>query len=191
MSIAMVLYSGTTRPGKDIKLDFFLMHSLTSALFLPIFVSHLTLAQSARILQAHFAVTLVLYVSRGRPRLHLADNLSSYKSELSGYNEDITNPWLKVIERAIAHDDVHVVKALRSLVYGGTYLAHGDKGELKETPEETRDLSHYWLNSAKMTLDAVRDDRWWHQAGIGFDEAWDGRPDIGPNEIEMGDELFM
>jgi len=195
ISISMVLYSGTTRPGNDIKLDFFLMHSLTSALFLPIFVSQLTLAQAARILQAHFAVTLALYVSRGRPRLHLADNLSSYKSELSGYKEDITNPWLKVIERAIAHDDAHVVKALRSLVYGGTYLAHGDKGgELKETPEETHtthDHSHYWLNSAKMTLDAIRDGRWWNQAGVGFDQVWDGRSDTGPNEIEMGDEFLM
>jgi len=186
MGIAMALTTGTTRPGKDIKLDFFLMHGLTSSLFLPIYLSSLSSSQAARLLQAFFSTTVGFYISRGRPRIHLADNLSTFKPNLGGYEDEISNPWTTVIKRTIAHEDVHLVKAVRSLIYGATYLAHLDKEyEMKETPGEYKETSQYWLNSAKMTLDALRDGGWWLlEGGVGFDETWDGKSDVGPNQIE-------
>jgi len=186
MGIAMALTTGTTRPGKEPRLDFFLMHGLTSSLFLPVFLSFLSSPQAARLLQAYFTISVGMYITQGRPRIHLADNLSTFKPYLGGYDDESSNPWLTVIKRAIEHEDVHLVKAIRSLIYGATYLSHLDKDdEMKETPGEYKETSQYWLNSAKMTLDALRDGRWWlHEGGIGYDEAWDGKSDVGPNQIE-------
>lgn len=172
MGISMAVYAGTTRPGQNLRLDFFLMHALTSSYFLPIYVVHLSPPQAARLLQAHFAMTFGFYIARGRPRAYLEENLSAYKSQLGGYDKE--NPWLTVIQRTIAHDDVHLVKVIRALIYGSTFLAHNNKDEeMKETPGEHKETSQYWLNSAKMTLDAIRDGRWWVHDAIGFDEAWE------------------
>jgi len=171
MEIAVVLYSATSRPAKEVRLDFFLMHTLTSSLFLPFFVNNLSPAHSARFLQAYFTMTVLYYISDNRPQFY-EENVESYKSQLD-YNDEISNPWMKVIERTIAHHDEHLVKAIRSLVNGVTYLANGkDEDQLAGGKHHT---SRYWLNSAKMTLDSISDGRFWEQNGIGFEEVWEGK----------------
>jgi len=178
--MGMVLYSGTTRPGHEVKLDFFLMHILTSAMFLPFFVNNLSLAQSARLLKAHFATAVVVYIACNRPQIYL-ENVYSYKSELD-FNDEVSNPWLKVIERTIAHEDTHLVKAIRALMYGEIYLTNCKEGD-QRAPERKELTSRYWLNSAKMTLDCLRDGRWWEHDCIGFDEVWQ-RKSVMPTFIE-------
>jgi len=173
IAFSMSVYAGPTRPGTELKLDFFLMHALTSSLFLPIYLSHLSLVDATRLLQAHFSATLAYYISQGRPRLYLLENLFSYKSQLEGYNDDTTNPWLKVIERAIAHEDEHLVKSIRTLLWGATHI---DSLKVSRDATGPYPLSHYWLNSAKLTLDAIQGENWWDHSGVGFDETWNGKP---------------
>ncbi|TCD65714.1 hypothetical protein EIP91_002290 [Steccherinum ochraceum] len=64
-------------PSKEFNGDFFLMHLVTSSLFLPSVMSYLPPATAAFLLRTYFLTTLVLYIARGRPALPIADFYSA------------------------------------------------------------------------------------------------------------------
>ncbi|KAI0791403.1 hypothetical protein C8Q75DRAFT_76228 [Abortiporus biennis] len=53
--------------------DFFLMHLVTSSLFMPSLMAHLTHTTAVLFLRSYFILSLVLYVARGRPALPIAE----------------------------------------------------------------------------------------------------------------------
>ncbi|GAA5857301.1 hypothetical protein JCM9279_005126 [Rhodotorula babjevae] len=74
--MATVIYAASSRPGyKDVKLDFFLMHGLTSILFLPPLLEAISPHLRPYLLTSHFRILVAYWVSRGRPDLHVADTL--------------------------------------------------------------------------------------------------------------------
>ncbi|KAL8276912.1 hypothetical protein RQP46_010640 [Phenoliferia psychrophenolica] len=76
--VATVIYASASRPGyENVKLDFFTMHCLTSILFLPTLLEHVSPHLRPYLLQSHFRVMLTLWISRGRPELHLRETLLS------------------------------------------------------------------------------------------------------------------
>ncbi|KAK2807166.1 hypothetical protein FQN51_004780 [Onygenales sp. PD_10] len=110
---AIVYFAGTSqRPDKRIKFDFFLLHCVTSAIFLRAFISQpwLSTQNKLRILEWKGRMDLLQCAARGclEPR---PEDITHYKPGLS---------WDKIFSKAINHpgDDGHVVKLIRSLAYG-------------------------------------------------------------------------
>lgn len=71
----VLLGSSAMRPGCEAthspKLDFFIMHCVTSALFLPTFLEPLSQQNRIAVLRSHWNVMIAYWVSRGRPELNL------------------------------------------------------------------------------------------------------------------------
>jgi len=127
-----LLLCATGRPGREPRLDFFLMHLVTSSLFLP---SYLRVLQNpvhkASILRAYLPGMIVLSLARGRPRIN-TELLMSYtatarpplslpspgEGAIGDPREDGDyNPWSAIIGGTLHASDSHVVKTIRSLVY--------------------------------------------------------------------------
>ncbi|BGP41181.1 hypothetical protein JCM10449v2_005155 [Rhodotorula kratochvilovae] len=74
--MATVIYAAASRPGyKDVKLDFFTMHGLTSVLFLPSLLEAISPHLRPYLLTSHFRILVAYWVSRGRPELYVAETL--------------------------------------------------------------------------------------------------------------------
>jgi hypothetical protein len=100
--LAAALHAASCRPGKEIMLDFFLMHTLTSSLFLHCYVELLDPRYAASLLRGKFAADLAYYIAHGRPCLNF-EQFKSFPRLLS---------WEQVISKAIASEDDHVPKAI-------------------------------------------------------------------------------
>ncbi|KAF9560766.1 hypothetical protein EC968_006052 [Mortierella alpina] len=151
---ACVLAVGGTglRNGK-VKQDFFLMHALTSILFVHKLVHVLPPACAVSCLKSHLSAALVYYISRGRPAIDV-DALVNYKGKQP---LDPTNPWLSILKRAVDIDEVHVTKVVRSCALG----------DLLFGAEES--YSQLCLNTAQIALDVAGG---WEHEGVGWDETW-------------------
>ncbi|GAA5909390.1 hypothetical protein JCM5296_007022 [Sporobolomyces johnsonii] len=76
--MATVIYASATRPGyKKVKMDFFTMHGLTSAMFLPPLLEAISPHLRPYLLTSHFRVMVSYWISRGRPELFITDTLMS------------------------------------------------------------------------------------------------------------------
>lgn len=78
--LAVVLYAACARrpdasAGRETKLDFFLMHCVTSSLFLPTLLERVSPHLRPFILHSHLRIMLAYWVSRGRPRPFIAECL--------------------------------------------------------------------------------------------------------------------
>ena len=165
MILGVAVYAGPQRPNKAIAFDFFLMHVLTSSLFLPIFVQQLSPKFGMKFLRGKFAMDLAHFAGRNRPKLYL-DQFTSWTTEF-------TKSWGEIFELAVYHDDEHVPKVIRAL-----------KQVERWDPEESLGKGAYHA-IAIMTVENVvsfiekeRDDRrsWTHEV-VGFDEFWDKIPE--------------
>lgn len=56
------------------------MHLVTSAIFLPSFLSHLSYPSGVLLLRTYFLISLALYIARGRPALPIAEFYNSVTS---------------------------------------------------------------------------------------------------------------
>ncbi|KAJ7046092.1 hypothetical protein C8F04DRAFT_987792 [Mycena alexandri] len=156
---ATLLVAATGKPNRAPRLDFFLMHVLTSAICLPSMVSLLSdPVHKAQLLQGYARVTALYVILRGRPRIDIP-LLMSYsefprppaQAHVAQGGADAlgdprkggeTDPWLAIVQNALHHKDSHVVKAIRSLYYGAQRYgqraaggAIGARDELKEGKE--------------------------------------------------------
>ncbi|KAJ2537534.1 hypothetical protein EV175_006693 [Coemansia sp. RSA 1933] len=188
LSTAALLYISMTRPGYKQILDFFIMHCLTSAYFLPIMFEILSTEQKARVLHAHSMAMLLIYSLIGAPKLyitpeHIADDTHAVASKL--YGESDANPWLDVFRDAINHNDIHVPKVIRALWRGNVLST------LKEDGAEQKMSSVNWLYIARATLDTVTgssfleaDDKrnegkhFFDRGMSGYDQFWENREKI-------------
>ncbi|KAI8644832.1 hypothetical protein BD408DRAFT_412587 [Parasitella parasitica] len=143
-------------PG-TLRLDFFLMHALTSSEFLHQYISRITPSESAALLHAHLAITIFYYITRGRPNFNI-DALLAYESPSNVASSN--NNWLSVFDKALTCKEPHVIKTVRScavaqVIYG---------------PHEDGRLNAVWLQVAQMAVDK---DGHWDFSGVGFDESWE------------------
>lgn len=123
------------------------MHLVTSSLFLPSLLAHLSPNAQVRLLRVYLAVSLAWYVARGRPRLDIEEFMKTPVIPLANDdlgNESTTtlvnlksgsdktnlnssaladartaNPWLAIIQSSIIHPDEHVPKLHRALAHWG------------------------------------------------------------------------
>lgn len=152
----LILFS-TGKQGHKPRLDFFLMHLVTSSLFLRSYINVLEKpAHKARIIKAFLPAMLIISLIRGRPTIkpHLimqatdkprpsSQSGSPYKpgkqSIGSPSNDEDYNPWPALIESSIHSSDSHVLKTMRTLVlaareYGDTQ-AGSVPGGFKQSKE--------------------------------------------------------
>ncbi|KAJ2805877.1 hypothetical protein H4R20_001915 [Coemansia guatemalensis] len=156
LSVVALVYGSLTRPGHKRLLHFVLMHCLTSAYFLPILFESLTVDQQAKLLQAHCAVTLGTFAIHGSPKLYIPSEViavdTRHVTTLS--QTDSGNPWLAVFEKAIASDDMHVAKVIRSLWRGNLLNAFASQTESVEGYDMPPPIN--WLYLAQITVDTIQ-----------------------------------
>ncbi|KAK0499862.1 hypothetical protein EDD18DRAFT_1152953 [Armillaria luteobubalina] len=126
MNTIIYTVSGS-RPGKRFHADFFLMHLVTSSLFLPSLVNFLSTTSQALLLRSYMAVTFAWWISRGRPSFDIPKFFESDGNEFvkpdpsptaaSGNLSSTPNPWFAIIQQALFNPDDHLCKIQRALAY--------------------------------------------------------------------------
>ncbi|KAF8630301.1 hypothetical protein AX15_003013 [Amanita polypyramis BW_CC] len=141
-----LLLCATGRPGRKPRLDFFLMHFVTSSLFLP---SYFRLLQDpthkANLLRAYLPGMILLILTRGRPRINpellmshtatprppVLSSLSPGKDVVGDPREDEDyNPWPAMLESVIYFPDSHVLKTMRTLFYAAQKYGDAPPGSV-------------------------------------------------------------
>jgi hypothetical protein len=165
--LAVAVMGGAVRPEKEVKFDFFLMHAVTSSLFLPVFVRSLRPENAVRLLRDKMAVDLGYFVSRGRPALDL-DQLLTYKAKKPQF-EGHENVWFGIWDQVLDQTkylDEHIIKTIRALSYADKH--HHNIGFLQQGS---------YLGVAQMVVDHVTSSRDWDHQGVGFEQVWKAWPD--------------
>ncbi|WVQ67892.1 uncharacterized protein L199_006097 [Kwoniella botswanensis] len=132
--LVTLLACGTGRKGKELKIDFFLMHTLTSSIFIPTYMPILSIPNRRLLLKAYLLVLLNTAIARGRPAIDpeltmsydpfpvapgSEEQVEPQKGAVIGSpdKKESRNPWMGIVESSLAYPDSHVPKAIRSLVY--------------------------------------------------------------------------
>ncbi|KZT67500.1 hypothetical protein DAEQUDRAFT_767051 [Daedalea quercina L-15889] len=104
--------------------DFYLMHVVTSSIFLPSFLAYLSPTSATVLLRTFLRTSLAWYVARGRPALPIREFYVGMDSSLAPKPEgsklaaaDTANPWLSVVQQALIHGDDHLPKTQRALAH--------------------------------------------------------------------------
>ncbi|KAK2465579.1 hypothetical protein APHAL10511_002471 [Amanita phalloides] len=144
-TVTLLLFA-TGRPGRKPRLDFFLMHLVTSSLLLPSYLRVLqNPAHKVNVLRAYLTTMIVLTLSRGRPRIDpellmsysatprppVSSSLSPGDGAIGDPREDGDyNPWPAMIESILYAHDSHAVKTMRTLVYAAQKYGHIRSGHV-------------------------------------------------------------
>jgi len=190
----VILYGiGGWREGKGLQADFFVMHLVTSSLFLGPNVHNLSQRSQEIFLRAYLANALALYHMFGRPPLHLSafwKNTATAEAFVPG--SDVSagytatqvdpkvlaaakgnpNPWLTHAQSAIVAKDDHYAKIIRALLHLATQFGDRPAGHLaKIAPNsgleglEQLDGSLF-LRVAGLTAEAVYETQAWSFGGF-------------------------
>lgn len=158
-----LLMSATGKEGRKPRLDFFLMHLVTSSLFLKPYLAILESSVSkANLVRSFLSVLVLLTLARGRPRINPALLMSytatprpptaHFKPAHSALGSVLDNadynPWPAILTDVIYHPDPHVLKTVRTLAYaareyGDTprgHLAGAMTGQSQETHRGTKEM---------------------------------------------------
>jgi hypothetical protein len=161
----VLMNAAVIRAKKALRFDFFLMHATTSCLFLDIFVQSLKKKENQIIfLKAKFAVDLLYYVARGRPKLDLNYLVNEYQVSKEHSYSDAQNPWLPLIDKCLTHPDEHMPKTIRALIYAEKFDSAQGEDKLP------------YLKIAQITMDGLfpANEKDWVRGGIGigWEEYW-------------------
>ncbi|EAS31040.3 HypA-like protein [Coccidioides immitis RS] len=163
---AVVYYTGAAQnPPKKIKFDFFYIHCVNSAIFLPVFLAlpWISRHNKQRLLEWKGRMDLLTYVSRGdvEPRIN---EITDYKPVRS---------WHEVFTTAFVNkkEDGHAAKLMRTLAYAEKACK---RYENKDGFLVKGDM---WLKLGNMVADSIQGpERLWVMS-TGFPEAWEDIPD--------------
>ncbi|KAJ7913628.1 hypothetical protein B0H13DRAFT_1612389 [Mycena leptocephala] len=123
---AALLLGATSKAGRKPRMDFFIMHFLTSALSVRVVLDALKQPlHKAQLLQAYARTAAMFAFLRGRPCIDPALVMSytacpapPKTASASGLGRlGYGSPWLAILNNAAVHPEPHVVKAIRSLFY--------------------------------------------------------------------------
>jgi hypothetical protein len=171
MSREQTLFCKLILPGVDLHWmveQSIRMHFVTSSLFLPILVKHLSADSQQILLRGWFSVVCLWYISRGYAELDIpavfSRPLPTYPSAIPGKtrysvlkNSNTTpNPWSHLIDSAIVHADQHLSKTIRALahyasIYGSTKA--GDRFRDTELVGADHIDGTLFLRAASLALD--------------------------------------
>ncbi|KAF5340342.1 hypothetical protein D9611_007914 [Ephemerocybe angulata] len=152
-----LLMAATGKQGRKPRLDFFLMHLVTSSIFLnPMLEVLQNPVSKANLVKSFLTVVVLLTLARGRPRIEpalLMGYSATARPPLQGLkpSESATgsplddadyNPWPAILGDVVFHPDAHVIKTIRTLAYatreyGATPVGGATGALLKNKDEES------------------------------------------------------
>ncbi|KAG8215387.1 hypothetical protein J3R82DRAFT_8988 [Butyriboletus roseoflavus] len=147
--------------------DFFLMHLVTSSLFLPSLIAYLSPRSQVLLLRGYLYTVLTLWVMRGRPALNIKSFMTTTSVEPevpttaapgTPFTTETTptpNPFLPVLQSAIAHPIDHLIKIQRAFAHFDTLYGTRPAGYFKGTELEDAELldGTLFLRAALLTAD--------------------------------------
>ncbi|KAI4521002.1 hypothetical protein K525DRAFT_248119 [Schizophyllum commune Loenen D] len=178
--------------GAPPRVDFFLMHLLTSSMFMQtLFDVARKPEYQARLLQVYIRSTIMTVLARGRPKpdvgalykraVSLGDEArdaigtpaTREAQNMQGRPACPLNAWSSIIDSACHHSESHVAKAARALLYAA---------KLYETEEDLGVVpgvdGTVFLRAATVLIDGLgwvskgEKELWWDLSAVGWDEAW-------------------
>ncbi|CAE7123720.1 unnamed protein product [Rhizoctonia solani] len=177
--VALVFGASGWNKDKAFQADFFLVHLVTSNLFLPSILSLLKPKHQINLMRAYFANALVWFVAEGRPPFDVQGFFQSVTPDPKPNSESKTlvggNPWYTLLAHTLAHPDEHHVKAERALAHGAAVYGARPKGyfahtELKGAEEIDGTL---FVRTGGLLMETMR---WNHTAerveGIDEERGW-------------------
>ncbi|EWC47454.1 hypothetical protein DRE_00422 [Drechslerella stenobrocha 248] len=168
---AAYICATTPRTDKKVKFDFFLMHCVTSSVFLDVWVRQAWIGNAEKALLLNYFGWMVLnmYVSRGCAEINL-NQVRTYFPKGS-HGVEWLGKWEDIAERAVVlKDDGHVAKTVRALMNAAEATAPYARrpGFELRTP--------LFLKIAEMAVDAAEDcgegEPLWVRS-TGHPEAWE------------------
>lgn len=163
-----ILYSiGGWNKDKSLAADFFLMHLVTSSLFLPSLLPYLPQTSQVLLLRGYFASILGWWIARGFPRLDIQGFLgaTSYISS----EAKVANPFLDIVQSAIIHPNEHMPKIQRAFAHFSSLYGARPKGYFKDTELEGAEAldGSLFLRAARLTEEYMGEGtRPWGQGGF-------------------------
>ncbi|RMZ83991.1 hypothetical protein DV737_g1267, partial [Chaetothyriales sp. CBS 132003] len=164
---AIYFAAGSQRRDKEVRFDFFYMHSVTSNIFFSSFINQpwLSVEEKCRLVEWKGRFDLALYVSRGSAQLDLG-RIKNYQPKHPSHG------WSEIFARVHQlSDDGHSSKLIRA-------IAHGKQVSKAYEDEDAFMIKQdMFLQIAHMAIDSVEagNPRWVRNAG--FDQAWVNVPD--------------
>ncbi|KAJ5495276.1 Oxidoreductase ptaJ [Penicillium diatomitis] len=165
MNTVVYYTAAAQRPNKAIKLDFFFLHCVNSAIFFSRLICLPGASQRTRLrlLEWKGRLDLLMYVSRGCPELRKEDIL----------NHPATKDWSAVFASAASHpkDDGHLVKFVRAVAHAEQVCKPYEDQDRESMPVKGK----MWLQIANMAVDSTvgaEDSAMWVRS-TGFEEAWE------------------
>ncbi|KAL1743527.1 hypothetical protein HDZ31DRAFT_40690 [Schizophyllum fasciatum] len=171
--------------------DFFLMHLLTSALFIqPLLDAARTPVYQARLLQVYLRTAIMTTLARGRPKPDVKalyehpvalgdeahdviDTPDANGKEIHGRPARPVNAWPPIIDSACHHSESHVSKTVRSLYYASKlYETEGDLGVVPGVDGTV------FVRAATVLIDSLgwvskgEKERGWDFSAVGWGTAW-------------------
>lgn len=186
-----LMLAATGKPLRKPRLDFFLMHLLTSAFFLPTLMRAIRKVEDkARLLRAYASTFMLVMLIRGRPRID-AEMMMSYtatpRPRKAVKEEKSTNPWLPLVHSALHAPEAHVSKSIRALYYAAQKYGETEPGKMigafdkdgKEVMKGTAKLDGtIFVRAAGILMDALgwvghgEPEGDWDRSALGWDDAW-------------------
>ncbi|TBU44557.1 hypothetical protein BD309DRAFT_862019 [Dichomitus squalens] len=157
--------------NKEFNADFFSMHLVTSSIFLPSLVAHLSPRSAAILLRGYFTVSLVWYIVRGRPVIPVREFYEGTTdkpvqpgepqvapADTTLTPEDVSpNPWLPIIQTTLVHPAEHLCKLQRSLLHNATLYGARAAGDFAGTELEGSELldGSLFIRAAGLTANVI------------------------------------
>lgn len=146
LATAIYGFSGW-RKGKEFKANFFMLHLVTSSLFLSSIHSILSPESGKLLLRGFLAASLTYWVGHNRPGFTINEFFADDSNTLvSPPHKDPKpaedaldashlhqNPWFPILQSALNHPDEHLLKIQRSLAHYAALYGARPKGHLAQT----------------------------------------------------------
>jgi Questin oxidase-like len=162
ISAAAYFTGAAQNPPKQVKFDFYFMHSINASIFFSTFLKQdwLSTSNKIRLLEWKGRLDLALYASRKSPKLMI--------NEITDYSPKQAGDWNGIFKRANRHeDDGHAAKFIRALAHGQQACAPFEEKEAWPVRGKS------WLQLAHMVIDSVEDDGDHWARSVGFPQAWE------------------
>ncbi|KAL4070131.1 hypothetical protein V8B97DRAFT_1965781 [Scleroderma yunnanense] len=181
-----ILYAiGGFDEAKGFAAEFFLMHLVTSSLFLPSVIAYLTPRSQALLLRGYLSTVLTWWVSRGRPALNIKSFMALTSAQPTSptfqrhvgeitVEKEVPNTFLPIIQSAILHPNDHLPKIQRSFAHFSALYGRRPAGYFDSTELEGAELldGSLFFRAARLTMDYmgwVREGqpaKMWHMGGF-------------------------
>ncbi|KAF9235893.1 hypothetical protein BU15DRAFT_64445 [Melanogaster broomeanus] len=146
---------------KAFKSDFFLMHMVTSSLFLPSLIAYLSPRSQVSLLRAYFIMVLICAEFQGLHGYHFRrthpPERPPTKDTPTTETTPIPNPFLTLLQASVAHPNDHHTKIQRAFAHFNTLYGLRPPGYFAGTELEGAELldGSLFVRAAILTADAM------------------------------------